>query len=90
MLLFADVNWEQVIPGIVMIGTAPIFYKTEVTAELEYSIRHGLYPPNATVVSKHQPTVPRPNRRWSEGMKPLDSRSHIMRCYEAFKPIIGI
>ncbi|KAF9470903.1 hypothetical protein BDN70DRAFT_939343 [Pholiota conissans] len=81
---------SKVIPGIVMVRTAPVFYKTEVISDLEYNIRHGLYPPNVTVVARHLPTVPRPNRRRSEGMKPLNSRSHIMRCYEAFKPIVGI
>jgi len=80
----------KVIPGIIMTGTSPTFYKIPVTTQLEYNVRHGLFPSQPTRVAMHQPTVPRPNRRWSEGMKPLDSRSEILKCYEAFKAVVGI
>ena len=81
---------EQTIPGIVMAGTSPTFYKVPVTTELEYAIRHGLYPADPTRVLRHQPVVPRPNRRWSDGMRPLDARREIIKCYEAFKVVVGI
>ena len=81
---------NKVIPGIIMTGTTPTFYKIPVTSQLEYSVRHGLFPSQPTRVAMHHPTVPRPNHRWSEGMKPLDSRSEILKCYEAFKVVIGI
>jgi hypothetical protein len=81
---------NQVIPGIIMTGTTPTFYKISVTPQLEHSVRHGLFPSQPTRVAMHQATVPRPNHRWSEGMKPLDSRSEILKCYEAFKAVIGI
>ena len=80
----------QVIPGIVMAGTYPTFYKIPVTSQLVYNVRNGLYPDQPTIVTFHRPEVPRPNRRRSEGMKPLDSRAIILRCYEAFKTIVGI
>ena len=73
-----------------MAGTSPTFYKIPVTADLEYAVINGLYPDNPTQVSKYQPAVPRPNRRWSEGMKPLDARREVIQCYEAFKAVIGI
>jgi hypothetical protein len=81
---------NQIVPGIIMIGTAPTFYKILVTTQLEYCVRHGLHPAQRTMVSMYQPSVPRPNRRWSEGMKPLDSRIEILKCYRAFKAIAGI
>ena len=71
-----------------MAGTSPTFYKIPVTADLEYAVI--LYPDNPTQVSKYQPAVPRPNHRWSEGMKPLDARREVIQCYEAFKEVIGI
>jgi hypothetical protein len=80
----------QVIPGIVMTGTTPIFYTIPVTDQLVTAIRQGTYPPTVTEVSVHIPDIPSPERRWSEGMKPLDNRQHILKCYEAFKKVIGI
>jgi hypothetical protein len=41
-------------------------------------------------VSYCYPPVPRPARRRSEGMKPLDNRREILKCYEAFKVIVGV
>jgi hypothetical protein len=77
-------------PGIVMLGTTPTFYKIPVVDELVYNVRHGTYPPQPTHVSVCYPPVPRPNRRRSEGMKPLDNRREILQCYEAFKNVVGI
>jgi len=81
---------ERIIPGIVMAGTSPTFYKIPVTTDLEYAVINGLYPENPTQVSKYQPAVPRPSRRWSEGMRPLDARREVIQCYEAFKVVVGI
>ena len=77
-------------PGIVLIGTTPIFYKIPVTVDLVLHIAQGNYPPQPTIISAHVPVVPRPNHRYSEGMKPVDNREAILRCYEAFKGIVGI
>jgi hypothetical protein len=76
-------------PGIVMVGTSPTFFKIPVTRTLSTHIRHGTYPQETNVTYCHPP-VPRPARRHSEGMKPLDNRREILRCYEAFKVIVGI
>ena len=77
-------------PGIAMVGTSPTFFKIPVTRTLSTHIRHGTYPPEETHVTYCHPPVPRPARRRSEGMKPLDNRREILRCYEAFKVIVGI
>ena len=83
-----DPAQHLLIPGIVMIGTAPIFYKIPVTKGLADAVTYGAFPPLPTVVHFHVPAVPRPHRRLSEGMKPLDNRHIVLRCYEAFKRFI--
>ncbi|PPQ78413.1 hypothetical protein CVT25_011889 [Psilocybe cyanescens] len=79
---------DVLIPGIVMIGTAPIFYKIRVTKELADAVMYGIFPQTPTIVHLHVPSLPRPYRRLSEGMKPLDNRRITLRCYEAFKMFI--
>jgi len=73
-----------------MAGTSPTYYKIPVTTDLEYAVRHGLYPAEPIQVTRHRPAVPRPHRRAAEGMRPLDARREILRCYEAFKAVVGI
>ncbi len=77
-------------PGITMVGTAPTFYKIPVTKDLLQHVAQGTYPPDPTHVTFCQPPVPRPARRYSEGMKPLDNRQQILSCYEAFRMVVGI
>lgn len=81
---------ETVIPGIVMVGTSPAFFKIPVTRTLSTHICHGTYPPEEIRETYCYPLVPRPARRRSEGMKPLDNRREILKCYEAFKVIVRI
>ena len=85
-----SLNCSQIIPGIVMSGTLPIFFKIPVTQRLETAIGCGETPAHMTTVAFHAPSFARPKLCWYEGMKPLDNRQTIMRCYEAFKAIIGI
>lgn len=80
----------QVMPGIVLTGTAPTFYKIPVSSNLVRDVHHGTYPLVPTVVSAHGPTLPRPRRGHSEDMKPLDNRQALLRCFEAFKRVVGI
>ena len=80
---------SKILAGITMKGTAPIFYKIGVTAALVTSVGGGVYPQAVTTVYAHVPNIPRPNRRWSEGMKPLDNRQVILSCYEAFKQFVN-
>ncbi|KAJ3556296.1 hypothetical protein NP233_g12012 [Leucocoprinus birnbaumii] len=79
---------NNVIPGITMMGTMPIFYKVPITAELVRVVQLDQYPVQETVVYAHLPTVPRPVCRYSEGTKPLDNRSLILSCYEAFNQFL--
>ncbi|KZT65175.1 hypothetical protein DAEQUDRAFT_677250, partial [Daedalea quercina L-15889] len=81
---------SKIMPGIVLTGTAPTFYKIPVSADLLDHVSHGTYPPEATVVSMYVPELPRPLRRYTAGIKPLDNREAILRCYGAFKGIVGI
>jgi hypothetical protein len=83
--LFLEPLEVQVIPGITMVGTFPRLYKVKVTADLDHSVRFGLYPETQTVVYRHTPRVP---RRRSDGMRPLDNRKLVLRCYEAFKKFV--
>lgn len=73
-----------------MIGTLPVFFKIPVSMALATHIRHGTYPPEETPVTYCYPQVPRPARQCNEGMKPLDNRREILKCYEAFKTVVGI
>jgi hypothetical protein len=84
-VLFLDPREMQVILGITMVGTFPRFYKVKVTADLDRSVRFGLYPATETVVYRHTPRVP---RRRSDGMRPLDNRELVLRYYEAFKKFV--
>lgn len=78
----------QIIPGIVMTGTLPTFFKIPITQQLVTAIEVGMHPAQPTTVAVHLPELP-PNLRW-RGMKPLDNRQQFLRYYEAFKAIIGI
>ncbi|THU95943.1 hypothetical protein K435DRAFT_665350 [Dendrothele bispora CBS 962.96] len=78
---------EKVMPGIMMVGTAPTFFKIPVTEQLVYHVRHGTYPPQSMLVIYCCPPLARSH---SEGMRPLDNRQPILSCFEAFKPIVGI
>ena len=82
--LFLELLETQVIPGITMLGTFPTFYKVKVTADLDHSVRFGQYPETQTVVYRHTPRVP----ERSDGMRPLDNRKLVLRCYEAFKKFV--
>ncbi|KAK0466984.1 uncharacterized protein EV420DRAFT_1260734, partial [Desarmillaria tabescens] len=78
----------ETIPGITLKGSSPIFYKIPITTELAESVALGLYPAAPTIVYAHLPKLPRPARRLSEGMRPLDI-AIILSCYEAFKIFIN-
>ena len=75
---------SQILPGIVMDGTMPTFYKIPITNELVRAVESGEKPELETVVHVYVPEVPRPE----EGMKPLDNRVTILSCFEAFKQFL--
>lgn len=76
-------------PGIIIVGTSPMFFKIPVTKTLLMHIQQGTYPSEETWVTYCHPPIPRPDPLRSEGMKPLDNRRKILKCVEAFKAIIG-
>ncbi|KIM72895.1 hypothetical protein PILCRDRAFT_829497 [Piloderma croceum F 1598] len=79
----------KVMAGITMTGTSPTFFKIPVTLELIEAVQRGEYPATPTVVAMHRPNVPRPVRRLSEGMRPLDNRRCILSCFEAFRQFVN-
>lgn len=76
---------EITFPGITLLGTLPTFYKISVPAQLNCCVIGGTYPPNAVVVYRHTPRLP---RRVSERMKPLDNRTTILQYYQGFKAFV--
>jgi hypothetical protein len=73
-----------VIPGITMVGTAPTFYKVDITAALINAVEVGEYPTQVTTVHKLIPPVPFPYNLERDGMRPLNNRGIILSCFEAF------
>jgi hypothetical protein len=71
-----------------MVGTSPSFFKIPVTRNLVRCVGKGEYNCIPTIVTGHVPDIPRPNRRFIEGMRPLDNRRAILQCYEAFKKFV--
>ena len=75
---------SKVMPGIVMDGTMPTFYKIPITPELVTAIEAGEQPEHETVVHAYLPEVPRPE----EGMRALDNRYIILSCFEGFRQFL--
>ena len=76
-------------PGITLVGSSPTFYKIPVAKDLAQAVALGRFPATPTAVYAHLPAVPRPARRLSEGMKPLDNGRHILTFYKAFKQFMN-
>ena len=75
-------------PGIIMVGTAPIFYHTTVTAALIDALVTSTYPEEPTIVLKCIPPVPNPAKYAIQGIRPLENRRIVFQCLEAFKMAI--
>jgi len=88
-LLGQDSIQSKVVPGIILRGSLPIFYKVLVTSELAKAVESGEYPASRTIVHAYVPSLPSPTHRLSQAMKPLDNRRLILSCYEAFKQFIN-
>ncbi|KAF9510153.1 hypothetical protein BS47DRAFT_1396235 [Hydnum rufescens UP504] len=67
-----------VIPGIVMVGTSPAFFKIPVTQTLSIHIRHGTYPEEGTSVTYCYPPASCPIRghRRTERANLMSSMRH--------------
>jgi len=77
-----------VIPGITMVGTAPTFYKVDLTTTLVDAVELGEYPAQTTVVHKLTPPVQAPWNLQRDGMQSLKNRAVILSCFEAFKQFL--
>ncbi|KAK0503771.1 hypothetical protein EDD18DRAFT_1344678 [Armillaria luteobubalina] len=80
---------HKTMPGIVLTGTLPVFYKIPVTTKLTDSVSLGQYLPTRSSVHAHLPPVPHPACHLNEGMRPLDNRVIILSYYEAFKQFVN-
>jgi len=80
---------EAVIPGVVMVGARPTFYKVRVTSELANAVMGGRYPERQTEVltcpleSGGSPLAP------TLTMLDLPCREAALKYFEAFKQFIG-
>jgi hypothetical protein len=79
---------EMTIPGIIMIGSTPTFYKIKITQDLVDAIETSQYPTDLTTVFKLVPPVDDPDQLSENGMRPLDNIAVILGCFEAFKQFL--
>ncbi|KAL0955382.1 hypothetical protein HGRIS_001630 [Hohenbuehelia grisea] len=79
---------SHVFPGIIMIGTAPIFFRIPITEALLKSVQVGSYPARQTVVQRCFPPVPAPKSFIDEGLQHLGNRRVVLQCLRAFKQFI--
>ncbi|KAI0797577.1 hypothetical protein C8Q75DRAFT_887065 [Abortiporus biennis] len=79
---------SKIVPGIIIHGTAPIFYKIPVTKELLDAAENGEVPVHETLVQRYTPVVPDPQHYLDAGMVPLTNRRAILTCLEAFKRFV--
>ena len=77
-----------VIPGIMMVGTAPTFYKINVDTSLVEAVELGEYPTQTTIVHKLTPPVQVPEDFQQDGMQPLNNRAVILSRFEAIKQFL--
>jgi hypothetical protein len=75
-------------PGFVLVGSSPTFFKMPITEDLAQCVESGKFPLDKTTVTGHIPVIPCPSRRLIEGMVPLDNRRAILKCYESFKKFV--
>ena len=82
-----DILVDQVMAGIVMTGTMPVFYKIPITAVLVDAVSRGMKPEQETIVNAYIPEFPEPPSDVSvkQSFGCLKSRRVILSCFEAFK-----
>jgi hypothetical protein len=77
---------EYIFPCITMIGTYPTFYKIRVTKELDDAVRFGYYPNSQTQVHRFEPIIG--GKRYDLGMKDIENRIRILKCFKIFRKIV--
>ena len=78
----------RMIPGIITIGSTPRFYKIPITQDFVRAVETGQYPEQPTTVHMIALSVNNLNRLVRDGMKSLNNRDVILRCFEAFKQFV--
>ena len=80
---------SQTIYGILMVGTAPTFYRMPITADLVRDVQAGRIPSGQwTRVQRCVPPVPNQDAYPKEGLVPLVNRRVVMQCFGAFKALV--
>jgi len=75
---------NQFMPGILMKGATPTFFKIPVTLELASAVRLGEYPSNPTTVFEYSPHT-LDGKEWLETK---ENRVHYLRSFQAFKQFV--
>ena len=79
---------SKYIPAIIMVGSAPIFYRIPVTTALLDALTSATYPAEETIVLRYVPPVPNHFTYSKVGMRPLVNRRIVLQCFEAFKALL--
>ncbi|KAH9012853.1 hypothetical protein EDB83DRAFT_323952 [Lactarius deliciosus] len=79
----------KAIPGIIILGTTPTFYKITVTQDLVDAIETSQYPANPTTVHRLVPPVDDLDGLGRDGMQPLNNRTVILGLFEAFRQFVN-
>jgi len=77
---------KNIIPGIVMFGTCPTFYKIPITNLLAECVRQGNVPTSDTLVEKY--VIPNLPFNLSDALLSRENAQHIVMCYEAFRKFV--
>ena len=81
-----DVPEDQLIPGIVMLGTCPTFYLIPIDACLSDCIKYGTQPAKDTLVKRYKiPSLP---MNISDAMLSQRHARLISECYQSFKKYV--
>ncbi|KZV66568.1 hypothetical protein PENSPDRAFT_755597 [Peniophora sp. CONT] len=75
-------------PGIVMVGTTPVFFKIPVTEELRAAVSEGVYPNTPTIVERLVAPLPDPSQS-DRGLQAVANRQLLLQCFEALKAYLG-
>ncbi len=74
--------------GVVFVFASPTFYKITVTQKLSEAVKKGMYLEEMTIVEQFVPPVPRPETFDDEGMKDVNNRAYLFRCFEACRYLV--
>jgi hypothetical protein len=80
---------EEMIPGIIMVGAFPVFYKITVTRELANCVASGKFPKSETCAVSCSPPGGEASLGRAPGMADLECRGAALRYFESFKQFIG-